>query len=166
MANTIFLSCTNISQTTGAEEISWNLDTSPTSTNSYCVTSEPLTSFNGKQTGQLNYSNFFSDNTIGGSPTIDGIEVKIESNKANRIIDSIIQLTKDGSLIGNNKAVTDSAVSHTYGGPTDKWGTTLTYNDLITGTGVGVAIKYKSDTVPHKDICKVWNAKIKIYYTP
>ena len=166
MANTSFLFCTNISQTTGSGEIPWNLDPSPTSINSYCVPSEPLTSFNGKQTGQLNYRNFFNNNTIGNSVTIDGIEVKIESNKANRIIDSVIQLTKDGSLIGNNKAVTDSAVSHIYGGPTDKWGTTLTYNDLITGTGVGVAIKYKSKAIPHKDICKVWNTKIRIYYTP
>ena len=166
MANTSFLSCTNISQTTGSGEISWNLDTSPTSTNSYCSPSVPLTSFNGKHTGQLNYTNFFNNNTIGNSVTIDGIEVKIESNKANRIIDSIIQLTKDGLLIGENKADQNSTVSHTYGGSADKWGTNLTYNDLITGTGVGVAIKYKSDTVPHKDICKVWNAKIRIYYSP
>ena len=137
------------------------------STNS--IITEPLTSFNEKQTGLLKFSNFDLPGSIStvqsdGSTatTIDGIEVKIEANKDNRVIDSIIRLTLDGTLSGSNKADTSAGGIHTYGSSTDVWGTTIAQSDLAT---LGVAIKYKSDTIPHKDTCKVWNVQIRIHYT-
>ena len=39
---------------------------------------------------------------------IDGIEVKVYSNKKSRIVDSTIQLAQAGTVIGTNKAVAAS----------------------------------------------------------
>ena len=169
MAYTNFLYAKTVTQTTGSDEISWTLDRAPNSLNTNSIITEPLTSFNEKQTGLLKFSNFDLPGSIStvqsdGSTatTIDGIEVKIEANKDNRVIDSIIRLTLDGTLSGSNKADTSAGGIHTYGSSTDVWGTTIAQSDLAT---LGVAIKYKSDTIPHKDTCKVWNVQIRIHYT-
>ena len=93
---------------------------------------------------------------------IDGIEVKVLSDKKGRIKDNIIQLAQSGSVIGSNKANANAGNIHTYGGSTDTWGTSLTYSDL---SSLQVALKYSSGTIPHKDSVYVYSVQLKIYYT-
>tara|TARA_A100001011_G_scaffold328152_1_gene352691 strand:+ start:26 stop:532 length:507 start_codon:yes stop_codon:yes gene_type:complete len=168
MANTDFLKPTAVSQTSGATEISWNLDSQPRNVSTGCSTTEPLSSFNSKTTGLLIWSGWdtsvIPSVTSDGSTdtTIDGIEVKVLSSKDSRINDSIIQLAQSGSVIGSNKANADAGENHTYGTSTDVWGTTLAYSDLST---LQVAVKYFSSSIPHKDTAYVYSVQLKIYYT-
>ena len=94
--------------------------------------------------------------------TVDGIEVKILSNKDARIKDSIIQLAQSGSVIGSNKASADAGEIYTYGDSTNLWGATLSYSDLST---LQVALKYKSGSIPHRDTSYVYSVQLKIHYT-
>ena len=167
MAYTNFLKPTISAQNTGATEISWNLDTSTFNTFTGSGSSEPLTSFNAKTTGLLLFSGYRTSvipSTSDGSTItiIDGIEVKVLCDKEARIKDSIIQLAQSGSVIGSNKANANAGNIHTYGGSTDKWGTSLTYSDL---SSLQVALKYSSGTIPHKDSVYVYSVQLKIYYT-
>ena len=93
---------------------------------------------------------------------IDGIEVKVYSNKDARIKDSIIQLAQSGSVIGSNKANADAGEIYTYGNSTNLWGATLTYSDLST---LQVALKYKPSSTPHRDTSHVYSVQLKIHYT-
>ena len=93
---------------------------------------------------------------------IDGIEVKVYSNKKSRIVDSTIQLAQAGTVIGTNKAVATSGNIHTYGTSTNKWGTTITYTDLST---LQVALKYGSGAQPHTDNVYVYSIQLKVHYT-
>jgi hypothetical protein len=167
MAYTDFLKPTTVTQTTGATEIAWDLDTSPYNTSTGSGSAEPLSSFNSKTTGLLLYSGFRTSiipSTSDGFTTtlIDGIEVKILSDKEARIKDTIIQLAQSGSVIGSNKANTNAGNIYTYGGSADTWGTSLTYNDL---SSLQVALKYSSGTIPHRDSVYVYSVQLKIYYT-
>jgi len=167
MPYTDFLKPNKSTQTTGATEISWNLDTATFNTFTGSGSSEPLTSFNAKTTGLLlcsGYKTSVIPSTSDGSTmtVINGIEVKVLSDKESRIKDSVIQLAQAGSLIGSNKADADAGNVHTYGGSTDTWGTSLTYNDL---SSLQVALKYSSGTIPHKDSVYVYSVQLKIYYT-
>ena len=167
MAYTKFLKPTRSTQNTGATEIPWNLDTSTYNTFTGSGSSEPLTSFNAKTTGLLlcsGYRTSIIPSTSDGSTVtvINGIEVKVLSDKEARIKDSIIQLAQSGSLIGSNKANTNAGNNYTYGGSTDTWGTSLTYDDL---SSLQVALKYSSGTIPHRDSVYVYSVQLKIYYT-
>ena len=96
--------------------------------------------------------------------TVDGIEVKILANTSNRIEDSIVQLAQSGSVVGTNQASTQVTTgnNYTYGDSTSTWGATLTYSDLST---LQVAVKYKSDSQPHRDSAYVYSVQLKIHYT-
>ena len=113
--------------------------------------------YSGFNVSSISATSDGSTNTV-----IDGIEVKILSDKESRIKDTIIQLAQSGSVIGSNKANTNAGNNYTYGGSTDKWGTSLTYNDL---NSLQVALKYSSGTIPHKDSVYVYSVQLKIYYT-
>jgi len=162
MAFSNFIKPITVSQTTGATEVSWNLDITG------CSTTEPLTSFNSKSTGLLTYSDYNissipavkSDGST--ATTIDGIECKIICNKDARIVDSIVQLAQGGTLIGSNKASLTTGEVHTYGSSTDLWGTSLTYADL---SSLQVSVKYTSGSIPHKDTCYVYSVHLKIRYS-
>jgi len=93
---------------------------------------------------------------------INGIEVKVFSNKDARIKDSIIQLAQSGSVIGSNKANADAGEIYTYGNSTNLWGATLTYSNLST---LQVALKYKSGSIPHMDTSHVYSVQLKVHYT-
>ena len=94
--------------------------------------------------------------------TIDGIEVKVLSNKDSRIVDSIVQLAQSGSVIGSNEANADAGEIYTYGNSTNRWGATLLYSDLST---LQVALKYRSGSIPHRDTSYVYSVQLKIHYT-
>ena len=162
MAFSNFVKPITVSQTTGASEVSWNLDVDG------CSTTEPLTSFNSKSTGLLTYSGYNissipsvkSDGST--ATTIDGIECKIICNKDARIVDNVIQLAQGGTLIGSNKASLTTGEVHTYGSSTDLWGTSLTYSDL---SSLQVSVKYTSGSIPHRDTCYVYSVHLKIHYS-
>ena len=162
MAFSNFLKPITVSQTTGATEVSWNLDITG------CSTTEPLTSFDSKSTGLLTFSDYNISSipsvTSDGSTatTIDGIECKIICNKDARIVDNIVQLAQGGTLIGSNKARVTAGEVHTYGSITDLWGTSLTYADL---SSLQVSVKYTSGSIPHKDTCYVYSVRLKIHYS-
>ena len=167
MAYTNFLKPRSVTQNTSSAEIPWVLDTSVNNRFTGSVSSEPLTSFNSKRTGLLIFSNYAinvipavrEDST---STVINGIECKIISGKDARIVDSIVQLSKNGNVIGGNKALKSSGEIHTYGSSNDLWGTSLTYSDL---SSLQVAVKYQSGSIPHKDSCYVYSVQLKIHYT-
>ena len=168
MAYTNFIKPTSVTQTTNpTTEISWNLDTSAYNRFTGCSTIEPLTSFSSKNTGLLIFSGWDTSvvpSTSDGSTTtvINGIEVKVLSNKDARIEDSIIQLAQSGTIIGSNKASADAGENYTYGSSTNVWGATLSYSDLST---LQVALKYKSGSTPHRDTSYVYSVQLKIHYT-
>ncbi len=94
--------------------------------------------------------------------TVDGIEVKVLSNKDSRIVDNIVQLAQSGSVIGSNQANTDAGEIYTYGKSTNLWGATLLYSDLST---LQVALKYRPNSTPHRDHSCVYSVQLKIHYT-
>ena len=162
MAFSNFIKPITVSQTTGASEVSWNLDVDG------CSTTEPLTSFNSKSTGLLTYSGYNissipsvkSDGST--ATTIDGIECKIICNRDARIVDNVIQLAQGGTLIGSNKASLTTGEVHTYGSSTELWGTSLTYADL---SSLQVSVKYTSGSIPHRDTCYGYSVHLKIHYS-
>jgi len=167
MAYTNFIKSRSVTQNTGASEITWNLDPSPQNTNTGSGTQSALSSFDSKSTGLLIYSGWNTSSipsTSDGSTTtvINGIEVKVLSNKDARIEDSIIQLAQSGTIIGSNKASADAGENYTYGSSTNVWGATLSYSDLST---LQVALKYKSGSTPHRDTSYVYSVQLKIHYT-
>ena len=167
MAYTNFLKPTSVTQNTGATEITWDLDSSPSNDMTGSGLQLPLTSFDSKSTGLLIYSGWNTSSipsTSDGSTTtvINGIEVKVLSNKDARIKDSIIQLAQSGTIIGSNKASADAGENYTYGSSTNVWGATLSYSDLST---LQVALKYKSGSTPHRDTSYVYSVQLKIHYT-
>ncbi|MBU2578352.1 DUF2341 domain-containing protein [Patescibacteria group bacterium] len=102
--------------------------------------------------------------------TIDGILVAIERyNDAGETgKDAVVQLTKTGTRIGDNKADTvnnwpTTATIKEYGGAADKWGTTWTVAEVNASTfGVHLAAQA---TTANADIY-VDFIRITVYYTP
>jgi hypothetical protein len=160
MAYTNFLRPRTFTQNTAQAEKSWSGSVDGVGTVG------PLSSFETTATGLVIYSGWslgVPATSDGSTDTvINGIECKIISNKDARIVDSVIQLAQNGSVIGSNKASVSTGEVHTYGGSTDLWGTSLTFNDLST---LQVALKYKSGGIPHRDTCYVYSVRLKIHYT-
>ncbi len=108
----------------------------------------PATGDLRNKTWALNCTNL---NAITLPETITGLQIDISGQRNGRIVDEIIQLTYQGSAIGNNNFVymTDPdghlliTNQSTYGGPTDLWGTTLT-PEIIQDPSFGVILKFQS----------------------
>jgi len=121
--------------------------------------------------------------TVSYIPTILGIECQINVQRAARIEDLIIQLTLNGTLIGDNYASTINPVQsdmytgdfttplnpvgdyNIYGSPADLWGTTgLTASDLANST-FGIVVSFKSNAIyPHRDLVYVSQVGLRITY--
>ena len=121
--------------------------------------------------------------TVAYVPTILGIEFQLGMQRASRIEDLIIQLTLNGELIGNNYASTVNPVQsdmytgdfttpltpvgdlNIYGGSTDLWGTTNLTSANIADPTFGIVISFRSNIIyPHRDICYVNQASLRITY--
>ena len=103
--------------------------------------------------------------------TIMGIEVSINRNidfhNAN-IIDNVVSLLKDGTIIGENKAMTTTWPTTftlaTYGGATDLWGTTWLPAD-INASGFGLALAAVRDNNGTSERTAVVDSiQITVYY--
>jgi len=128
-----------------------------------------------------NFSNFLIPTTfqfsIPGGATIDGIKVAFHSRYAsvvNQVYDGNILLTKNGqSGVGSDHRLTGtpeetywptSPTTHTFGGPSDLWGTTWTPAE-INGSGFGVLVDaWKSSG--SGQIAYIDSVEITVYYTP
>lgn len=119
---------------------------------------------------KLSLSNF-GVNLPAGS-VVDGIVVKIDKYKTQgSIVDAVVRLTKTaGTAVGDNKADTttawassDTDTYKSYGGATDKWGTTWTEAEVeSSGFGAVICVKAKSNNSrPAID-----HVEITVYYTP
>ena len=105
---------------------------------------------------------------IPAGATIDGVEVEVERRCfAGSAIDSTIRLrSTSGTLMGENKgdgtAWPGTATIRTYGGPTDKWGATLT-PAVVNSSAFGVFVSCQA-TAADTDV-GVDFVRMTIYYT-
>jgi hypothetical protein len=120
--------------------------------------------------------------TVAYVPTILGVELALNIQRAGRIEDLIIQLTLAGNLIGDNLASTINPVQsnmytgdnvpsvpvgdiNIYGGSTNMWGTTGLTAANISDTTFGVVVSFKSNQIyPHTDIAYLSQASIRVTY--
>jgi len=121
--------------------------------------------------------------TIAYVPTILGVELALYVQRAGRIQDLVVQLVRNGQLIGDNRASTVNPVQsdtntgefttpvnpvgdyNIYGGSSDLWGTTGLTSANIADSTFGVAISFKSnETYPHRDIAYLSQVALRITY--
>ena len=165
--------------------ISWNYNPYGVSNNAVAVSSKPLYTISGiwmekflSNTDQLQCTNFNIPYT---GQTVVGIELELDTQRAGRIQDLVVQLLLNGQLIGDNKAsIINPVESNTYTGdetipipvgnyniygtPSDMWGTTLTSTQVADST-FGVAISFKSNVIyPHSDIAQISQVGLRITY--
>jgi hypothetical protein len=170
MAQTAFIAPTTVTQLAGTDTVAWDLDsgmTPHTQDGNCCGTTEPLravsmpTGLTGqRQTHMLLWSGW---NLSSVSGTVMGIELRVHAEKSSRVQDHVIQLYRNGSLIGANRASSTAGDDHVYGSSTDTWGTALTVADLAT---LQVAVTYQSGALPHSDHAYVDTVQLRITYTP
>ena len=106
--------------------------------------------------------------------TIDGIEVQIKHDNAspssNEITDSALYLRKvTTGQVGDNYAdatvwAEGSSETFTYGGATDKWGTTWSAAD-VNNTAFGLDFSAFADSTAINHIPHIYFVKIRVYYT-
>jgi len=121
--------------------------------------------------------------TVAYVPTILGVELALYVQRAGRIQDLVVQLVRNGQLIGDNRASTVNPVQsdtntgefttpvnpagdyNIYGGSSDLWGTTGLTSANIADSTFGVAISFKSnETYPHRDIAYLSQVALRITY--
>lgn len=115
--------------------------------------------------------------SIPSTDQIDGIEVTIH-RRANRpfstdgAYDEYVQLIKGGTVVGSNKAATGTQwpvaeAPVTYGGPTDKWGTTWTYSDINSSSfGAALAVDFIVNNLDEITVtARVDTIEITIYHS-
>ena len=181
------LSNVNIAnQVTGYNSIDWNFDSSALSDSAIATSKKSLYTISGfcmekflSNTSQLWCTGYNIPTNV---RNITGIECQINVQRAARIEDLIIQLTLNGTIIGDNLASDINPVQsdmytgdfttpldpvgdlHIYGGVDKLWGTALTSADVANST-FGIVISFKSNTVfPHRDIVYLSQASIRISY--
>lgn len=95
--------------------------------------------------------------------TINGIEVKISSNRYGRITDETIQLTLNNTVIGDNQASLDLNPIKIYGGTDNIWNTNLTTAGILNST-FGVVIRFQSHPRwPHKSSMMLDSVELRIH---
>jgi hypothetical protein len=181
------LSNVNIAnQVTGYNSIDWNFNSSALADSAIATSKQSLYTISGfwmekflSNTSQLWCTGY---NIPGSVRPVVGIECQINVQRAARIEDLIIQLTLNGTIIGDNLASDINPVQsdmytgdfttplnpvgdlHIYGGVDNLWGTALTSADVSNST-FGIVISFKSNTVfPHRDIAYLSQASIRITY--
>jgi len=167
---TKFLVSNLVTQVSTDNSISW-LDTAASigrGVSKYATSAKPLHTISGLWqerfatiTSQLWFTNFaFSPN---GS-TLLGIEVQIDSIRASRVQDYVVQLVLNGQLVGDN--IADPGVDNykIYGSPTNLWNSPIQLIDTI-NVNFGVAIAFRSNVLtPHTDTAYIDNVAMRITY--
>ena len=172
---------------THQDSIDWNHN-GAISSNNYAVTSKPLYTISGlwmekflSNTSQLWCTHL---NIPNANRTVQGIEFNLIMERYGRAEDLIIQLVYNGVVIGENRAITtDPAVAnmytadspdppipqpgndHTYGSPTDLWGTTGLTSAMVADSTFGILVSFRSNAViPHRDLAYLYQLGIRITY--
>ena len=121
--------------------------------------------------------------TVDYIPTILGVELAVYVQRAGRVEDLVVQLVRNGELIGDNRASAVNPVQsdmytgdfttpinpvgdyNVYGSSTDLWGTTDLTAANIANSTFGVAISFKSNEIyPHRDIAYLSQVALRITY--
>jgi hypothetical protein len=112
--------------------------------------------------------------TIPDGATINGIVVGItrmgDQGSGTYVSDNTVQLVKSGSLVAENKALTESGwgtsdFTQSYGSSIDLWNTSWTSAD-INNTDFGVAISVKGNSSTSPLTASVDTVTITVHYTP
>ena len=180
---TTFSQVMTTSDATGYNSIAWNHENS-INTISAAYTESALHTISGmwfekflSYTNQLWCTGF---NIPVTTDQIAGVELIIEVQRAARIQDSVIQLTYQGQLIGENYAIlapiitdvnTGNTISpiqtpdlHVYGSPTDLWGVSIT-PEMMADPSFGVVVAFGSNPMmPHRDIPYLSQVALQITY--
>ena len=181
---TTITSVGSINSVTNEPSISWSFN-EVISESSRAMTNKPLYTISGlwmeqfrSVTDQLWCTNLQIPDL---ERPVLGIEFSLSCLRQARIQDSIIQLTLNNELIGNNYASTVNPVQsdmytgdltaptplgdyNIYGSSSDTWGTTLTSANLSDPT-FGIVISFSSNHVyPHKDLAYINQIGIRITY--
>lgn len=113
----------------------------------------------------------FTSTHIPDGATIDGFEIVCSryADVADQYYDSVFRLYYDSALIGDNIASATkwpitSPADATYGGATNKCGTTLTQANVLS-TGFGIALKIAKGSNSNYNAAYVNYIKIRVYYT-
>ena len=158
-----------MTQTAGTDTVSWDLAgaTPWAQDGNCCGTTEPLravslpTGLTGqRKTHMLLWSGWDLGSVSG---TVNGIELRVYAEKNGRVRDSVVQLHRNGSLVGANRASGTAGDEHTYGNNSDTWGAALTAADLQT---LQVGLIYQSGNMPHSDHAYVDTVQLRVTYTP
>ncbi len=108
---------------------------------------------------------------IPATSVINGIELRV-TRRANAnsgsIVDSFVQLVQGTAAVGANKANTsvlwgDTFQTVVYGGPNDKWGTTLTASDI---NAANFGAQLSVGTTSNSRTAYVDNMRLTVYFTP
>lgn len=143
------------------------------SNNQYASAGFTLGLFATVQSDLMMLSDF--DISVPLAVTICGIEVKIERKASGlgilgaSVRDNIVQLVKNGSATGTNKATatnwTGSKVTTTYGGSSDLWGTTWTSADVNNANfGLSFSAELRSGAAGLFLSADIDNVTITVYY--
>jgi hypothetical protein len=181
--NILQLTPTDLTQEAVTDGMPWNIaDTVRYIDRQSISTSQPLksifiTNYNsGKPKITVSNKLILTNMAQTISGTITGISVHIESQRASRILDLVVQLTYNGNLIGDNKAILDIISdssgaksvlsgnnSQDYGSENDLWGTALTPN-MINDPSFGIVIQFSSHLLyPCSDIAYIEYVSITGY---
>lgn len=119
--------------------------------------------FGPVETSTLKAGNFGL--SIPSNATIVGIEYYLDLGTSDNVRDTLIALTKSGTVTaGNNLATNSSLVSRTYGSSTSLWGTTWTPAE-INSNEFGLLFISEVDNTNIQPIVNVDSLSVNIYYT-
>lgn len=151
-------------------DISWNSDDNfqsiKTKNNKFLKTSRDLLHIARDPKSNIKEKTYFlrcrNFNLINVPDQISGIEIKLTSNRFGRITDDLIQLTLNDNLIGDNFADLDLTPIKVYGNNTDKWGVSIT-KDQILSNSFGVVLRFKSHpNWPHRSSMLIDSVELRI----
>jgi hypothetical protein len=82
--------------------------------------------------------------------TLSGIELKLNTRRAGRIIDHTVQIFSNNDLVGDNLATLTTDPEKIYGGSDSMWNSNLTINDI--NSEFGFVLRFKAHPKwPHRD---------------
>ena len=117
------------------------------------------------------YVTFTGFNITGITDPINGIAVQTSIRRKGRIMDETVQLTYQGTLMGENKInykldeLNHAPVhnSMSYGGPTDLWENLIT-STMIQDPTFGVTLRLQSHLFyPHKETVLIDSVQLMVY---
>ncbi len=111
----------------------------------------------------------FLSSDIPDGATIDGIEVQFARHaSAGEGYDHTLSLVSGDVPVGSNYASATqwetSTTTKTYGGATDKWGTSLTRANILS-TGFGIGIQPSNGGISDMQHINIDGWQIRVYYT-